>query len=180
VYYRLGSSTAIANPEDIARMGRDSLESSVAPVLSLQFFHYQTRQELGNSIRFSSTVYAKPADPLPLLKPDCRKADTGIYGFNLSIPEPVPLAANSNYWREKEKYIRLTNLLHPVAFLVKNQSGTLARNIRVEIIGSSSDQVAIGSKLPDEPEYQHLNAVARSVSFARFVQQREARVEVDH
>lgn len=131
VYYRLGSSTTIAKPEDIARMGRDSVEDIAVPVMNIQFANHETRQELGDSIRLSSIVYAEPTVPLPDAK---RKQNHGIYDF-MQPTELVGLGLqiNTDYWREKEEYIRLTKFFNPVAFLLKNQSGILAQNVRVEI-----------------------------------------------
>jgi hypothetical protein len=175
VYYRLGSSTAIATPEEIARMGRDSVEGVAAPIMSLQFANHETRQELGNSIILSSIAYVKPTVPLPDIKPHNQKGNAGIYG--LSIPESVPSFVNRSYWREKEEYIRLTNLLKPVAFVVQNQSSTLAQNVRVQIIGNSSGRITVASELPDEPEYEN---IGRSSFLARLASQREQHTEVVH
>lgn len=178
VYYRLGSATAIATPEDIARMGRDSVEGVAAPMMSLQFANHETRQELGNSIILSSIAYLKPIVPLPDIEPRNQQRNTGLYSF--SFPEPVPLLVNRRYWREKEEYIRLTSLLKPVAFVVQNQSSTLAQNVRVQIIGSSSGSITVASELPDEPEYENITALSRNSYLARLASQQDPRTEVVH
>lgn len=153
VYYRLGSSTTIAKPEDIARMGRDSVEDIAVPVMNIQFANHETRQELGDSIRLSSIVYAEPTVPLPDAK---RKQNHGIYDF-MQPTELVGLGLqiNTDYWREKEEYIRLTKFFNPVAFLLKNQSGILAQNVRVEIGVNLSGSITVESEIPDEPEYEY-------------------------
>lgn len=176
VYYRLGSSTAIATPDDIARMGRDSVERLATPTMSLQFANHEIRKELGKSIRLSSTAYIKPTVPLPDLAP---RKERSFGPFGVEIPEPVPLLANRSYWRDKEEYIRLTNLLKPVAFVIQNQSSVLAQNVRVQIIGMSNGSITVASELPDEPDYKNLAALSRNNLLTRLSQQKP-QTEVAH
>jgi hypothetical protein len=134
----------------------DSVEIVTTLVMSLQFADHETRQELGNSIKLSSIAYVEPVTPLPDTQ-EMQWRDIGIGSLRIGTPKPL---VRADYWREKEEYIRLTSLLRPVAFVIHNQSRTLAQGVRVEIIGSSSSGITVTAKLPDEPPYSHLDAIS--------------------
>ena len=175
VYYRLGSSTAIANPEDIARMGKETAQSVLVPSMNLQFADYETRQELGDSIKLFSTAYEKPRKPLP----DAGQArGSGISGF--IAPTSIGEMINSHYWRDKEEYIRLKSLAKPVTLVISNKSRTLAEKVRVEIIGSSLDGITVLRDLPTEPAYRHIESFSRNVPRIRSVFQQEPRTVVSY
>lgn len=147
VYYRLGSSTAIAKPEDIARMGKDSIPSRPTPVLALQFADYQNRIKLGNSIELNSVALGIAAR-----LPDAYEEKKGFTAA-ITTYEVV----NKDYWRELEEHIRVKELLsRPTGFVIHNQSNSLAENVRVEVIGSSTDGITVMSEddLPDKPTYR--------------------------
>ena len=145
VYYRLGSSTVIANPDDIARMGRDSVPKTLPPVIDLQFADLQNRQPLGNHIEIYSLSYKEPKISLP----DYKTSKSYNVG-GLTMPSYTTQLDNSDYWRDKEKYIRLTNLLKSVAFVLHNKSNTIAENLRIEIINDTNSDIKIYDKLPDK------------------------------
>jgi predicted HTH transcriptional regulator len=99
VYYRLGSSTAIANPDDIAKMGRDNIQSVLPPSIKLQFADLENHQELGAEIKLHSRVFAESS-----YLPDFQlEADN-----RLSLYSPSLERANPDYWREKEEYIAIS------------------------------------------------------------------------
>lgn len=177
VYYRLGSSTAIAKPEDIARMGRDSEQSILVPMMNLQFADHDARQELGTLIKLFSVAYEKPIKSLP----DARKRQENSIGrigtFTSLTSEALEGRINADYWREKEEYIRLTNLMKPVTFVIRNQSSTIAERVRVEIVGSLSNGINITSNLPAEPAYYQFAALTRNI---RPFRQKEEQTVVKH
>jgi Putative DNA-binding domain len=140
VYYRLGSSTAIANPDDIAKMGRDNIQSVLPPNIKLQFADLENHQELGTEIKLHSRAFAK-SSCLP----------------NFCINDPYGLrypTVNENYWREKEEYIRINNLCRSVGMVIYNQSSVLAEAVKVEIKVDSLDGIYITDKLPETPNEQ--------------------------
>ncbi|MGK7885053.1 MAG: helix-turn-helix domain-containing protein [Crocosphaera sp.] len=163
VYYRLGSSTQIANPDDIARMGKDFIQETVTPVIDLQFADIQNRQHLGNCIKISSIYYNKPY----FFIEDYRVEQTYNVG-GYSMPMPITQPVNSSYWRDKEEYIRLTNLLQPVAFVVHNKSNILAENVRIELINDFADSISILDELPSKPSTD----LIRNIGFKRIRQQK--------
>ncbi|WP_242040791.1 hypothetical protein [Coleofasciculus sp. FACHB-1120] len=134
----------------------DSVEIVTTPVMSLQFADHDTRQELGNSIKLSSISYVEPVTPLPDTKVMQWREIGGINSLRVGTPEPL---VRTNYWREKEEYIRLTSLLRPVAFVIHNQSSTFVQGVRVEIIGSSSSGITVTDELPDDPPYRCFDVI---------------------
>lgn len=146
VYYRQGSSTAIAKPEDIARMGEDSIPPSrLSPEMVLEFADHENRKQLGDDIRISSIAYAVPTRPLPDLSQPSDQSGMASY---LSTPFNKP---NRNYLRQKESFIRLSHLCRPIGFVVHNSSQVLAEQVRVEIKGSCTEGIQVLDELPDEP-----------------------------
>jgi len=150
----------------------DSVAIVTAPVMSLQFADHENRQELGNSMKLSSIAYVEPLTPLPDTQV-MQWRDIGKSGLSIGTPEPL---ISPDYWREKEEYIRLTNLLRPVAFVIHNQSSTLVQGVRVEIIGSSSGDITVRDKLPDKPAYRLIDVIPPNIDAARLSLQRQTEV----
>lgn len=169
VYYRLGSSTAIASPDDIARMGREIVPGVLLPNMSLQFADHATRKELGREIRLRSVIFSQPLQPIPRMEQP--KTMLGKFVMPSSLHEQV----NPEYWREKEVFIRLRGLLQPVALVIQNQSSILAEQVRVEIKGSLADGIHVTDELPDEPAYYHVDMVSR---IRPFWQKQQSMLEV--
>lgn len=156
VYYRLGSSTAIANPDVIADMGKDALQKKSTPIISLQFANPQNRQELGSCVEIISIAYENNQLNLPDYKIQQPRT---LSGLNISLK---PESDNADYWRDKEEYVRLTKLLKPVAFVIYNQSNLLAENVRVEIINNFADSIKILQEIPTAPFRNRFNNIARN------------------
>jgi Putative DNA-binding domain len=160
VYYRSGSSTAIANPDDIARMGKDSVPQILAPIMDLKFVDLKNRNVLGTDIKIPSLSYGQPKNALP----DYRIQKPHSYFDSLSIVKQV----HAGYWRDKEEYIRMINLLKPIGFMIQNQSNTLASNVRVEIINNFEHTVKVLAELPSQPHSDwHRNSIRSITSINR-------------
>jgi len=149
----------------------DSVAIVTAPVMSLQFADHENRQERGNSMNLSSIAYEEPVPPLPDTQV-MQLRDIGKSGWRIRTPEPL---IRPDYWREKEEYIRLTNLLRPVAFVIHNQSSTLVQGVRVEIIGSSCGGITVRDQLPDKPAYRLIDVIPPKID-ARLSLQRQTEV----
>jgi hypothetical protein len=162
--YSYQSINQITNPVTIVR----------APVMSLQFADHKTRQKLGNLIKLSSIAYEEPVTPLRDTQ-IFQYRHTGKSGLSIVTLEP---SISPDYWREKEEYIRLTNLLRSVAFVIHNHSSTLVQGVRVEIIGSSSGGITVRDKLPDEPVYRLIDVIRPEIYAARLSLQGEPQTEV--
>lgn len=150
VYFRLGSSTAIATPDDIAKMGRDTILSYAVPLLNLKFAELKNRIELNTAIELTSIAYDEIPTPLPEMG---EKSRNTIF----DIPESTSFV-NKDYWRELERYIRIHSLVRPVGLVLRNQGSSLAQQVRVEIIGSNSNGITVIDEddLPKEPAYRLL------------------------
>lgn len=145
VYYRLGSSTAIASPDVIAKMGRDNIQSVSPPNMKLQFADLENHDELGTEIRLHSRVFAKA-----FYLPDFQLENANENRLSL-LSESSLERVNPNYWREKEEYIRVKNLCSLVGMVIYNQSSILAETVRVEIKVDLLDGIYITDKLPSKP-----------------------------
>ena len=173
VYYRLGSSTAVAKPEDIARMGRDSVPNRQQPILMLQFADHQSRTDLGTCLDLWSIAYEGGATQLP----DASEKKGNLLFEPLNLSQEV----NREYWRDKEEYLRTRALLKPVCFVIRNQSGSLAEGVRVEVVGSSTDGISILNEddLPRKPAYRRFDNLSRNLRIGP--QSRQGpKTEVEH
>lgn len=158
-----------ANPEysyESINQIADSVAIVTAPVMSLQFADHENRQQRGNSMNLSSIAYVEPLTPLPDTQV-MQLRDIGKSGWRIRTPEPL---IRPDYWREKEEYIRLTNLLRPVAFVIHNQSSTFVQGVRVEIIGSSCGGITVRDQLPDKPAYRLIDVIPPNIDARRSLQ----------
>lgn len=157
VYYRLGSSTAIARPEDIYKMGKDDfniIES--VPVLDLQFAEIEQPKQIGHSIKLNCIYFKETFTDLK----DARYQES--YSIGGGSRSSYQMAINRCFWRDSEEYTRLKNLLKPCRFVIYNSSSNLAKGTYLEI-NCSSDTVCLEERLPKEPSTDFLG----SITFAK-------------
>jgi Putative DNA-binding domain len=164
VYYRLGSSTAIAKPEEIAKMGKDShiqfLPSK--PVISLEYANLNLRKSLGREIILHCLAFKEPSSRLPSLqKPNSHNSYSN---FSISMSDPFE-RFNPDYWREYEAYIRSLALVQQIGFVLHNQSNFLAQNVRIEIHGNAEQNITIFDldSVPDRPVKTEMEKVSRGI-----------------
>ena len=123
VYFRAGSSTREANPEEIARMGaQQSVEAALNLVLSWA--------DAGER-RFLSSLYS--ADTLRL-EPRLPANTFDSATRPLAITDRMIFAANENYSRELIEYCFQQALYVPLGLALTNESRSAAR--RVSFVGS--------------------------------------------
>ena len=157
VYLRRGSSTAVATPEEIARMGADRpVASAREPSLTLSVFERGTGQLLGDEMALRSTVLrVPPKKDIPNL--------TGR-GYVSLIP------INSDYYRELAAFTRITQLMKPVSFAVMNRGGVSAHDVRLVFeVDDPGDRYVFedASNFPEPPERQHEIRPLKDVLSAR-------------
>ncbi len=148
VYYRLGSSTAAATPEVIARMGKTDAEISRgadAPILKLLLVNLSTRKVVVEPMSFD--VSARPPLELDVFE-DYREDDSGP--FNLRAP--AMFSVNRNYWRELATYFRTIGIARPVGFAIENISGVNAEQVRLSFEVAQSSCLEVYRELPDKPD----------------------------
>jgi hypothetical protein len=65
------------------------------------------------------------------------------------------LTVNRDYFRAKAEYIAATSILNPVGFFLRNNSGMLAENVRLEINGQTDTNLILFDAwtVPREPRY---------------------------
>jgi len=126
VYIRRGDTTAIANPDEVARMGSPVVtEAKLQPELDIQFAEIKNRQLRGTKLSLVSKHVTLPdLDSIPLYgEPET------LGSFTLK----THTFENRNYYRDIAKYINKTAFLTGVGFAIRNTSNVLAKNVHVKV-----------------------------------------------
>lgn len=144
VYLRRGSSTDIATPDEIARMGSaDVAEGSVTPIdLCLEWADIDEKRDLSSIC----SVYCLDLHPrLPSNIFDEPKR-SGAYGISLLDP-----MANPYYSRDLITFTANSEFFTSIGLSINNGSSTVARRIR--FVGSivKSPGIEIRDRLPNAP-----------------------------
>ncbi len=150
VYIRRNSSTAIASPDEIARMGQAVAGAGGAlPLLELQFIDTKDLEHLGDSLEAETVNLSIPEDhEIP---------DYGVMRFAIvpGIPQTMPgIGKNRDYYRDLAHYLKKLVETYQVDFLVHNAGSILAEGVRVEILIEDSHGNLIlrdASEIPNEP-----------------------------
>lgn len=150
VYIRRNSSTAIASPYEIARMGQAVAGSGGAlPLLELQFVDQRDLEPLGDSLEAETVNLSIPEDhEIP---------DYGVtrFPFGLGTYHTMPsIGKNRDYYRDVAHYLKKLMETYQADFLVHNAGSVLAEGVRVEILIEDSHGNLIlrdASEIPDEP-----------------------------
>lgn len=144
VYYRLGSSTAVATPTVIAEMGRDEeIAKFKSPQLSIEFFNPKSGESLGNEISLRIILFNVP-----------KKEEIPNYPLQREIFRPI--LYNDDYYREIADYYFLLGRTREVDFRVKNSGDGVANSVRLEVeIEDVSDSFIFFDEesFPDEPSH---------------------------
>lgn len=144
VYLRRGSSTAEADPDEIARMGAAMVITNQpqTPTIECEFGNPILRKLYGKEIDLTSTVL-KVNEPIPDFSPK---------------QNPLEFASkpNPNFYRELYNFYDFQYLLTNVELRVKNTGAVTAFNSRVELsIGGDELLLLKGSDFPDRPREYH-------------------------
>jgi hypothetical protein len=89
VWYRIGSATAVADPDEIARMG--AAPSPERPALTLQFIDPETREDFGPAVAVSTVQLAPTREALP--------------SPGSSVTPPGFSSINANFYPQIQKYL---------------------------------------------------------------------------
>jgi hypothetical protein len=143
VYYRRGSSCAVATPDEIHQMGLDDeKECRASPIIGLEFADLSRRVPLGTSVNLSTINHEQHA------RTDYPDEVSDGWGFS-----SISYGVNRNYWREVADYVLTKRAFAAIGFVATNTSGELAKRVRVEIIkptGSAVDLIG-DADLPEFP-----------------------------
>ncbi|MGD9162364.1 MAG: ATP-binding protein, partial [Desulfobacteraceae bacterium] len=155
VYIRRSSSTDIAAPDEIAKMGQAIVEGlDSLPLLELQFFDSECLTSLGNSIEVETVNLSLPEDfEIP---------DYGVMRFpagpNLYHTMPS-VDKNRDYYRDTAVYLKKTMETSRLDFTVQNAGNVLARDVRIELNIPDPDRTLVfrdADDMPDEPSTSFL------------------------
>lgn len=122
VYIRRGSSTDIADPDEIAEMGKSTIFKNLdLPILEVFFADKKNRIILPDSSPIRSLVLNTP-----------RIEDIPDYNFK-SDHKFYFEKPNHRYYRELTNFMIFYKLLTPINFAIKNIGAAVARDVRLEI-----------------------------------------------
>jgi hypothetical protein len=142
VYYRRGSSSAIASPADIYQMGLDDeKENKVVPVVRVELADLASRKVLGPSAKIQTINHEQHS----------RTDYPDELDDDLPYPRRLMERVNKNYWRDLADYVVIRRAFAPIAFAATNVSAELAKNVRVELLLSKDSPVMLADTLPDFP-----------------------------
>jgi len=153
VYVRRGSSTAKADPDEIAKMGAD-LRTSLSPEIEIQFAVIDKREVCGKLVTIDTVLLETPNNgEIPDNRSNGLSSAVG-YGME-----------NKDYYRDAAHYLHQTLRVKPIRFALSNNGVVTAHGVRAElnISGKPNDFfVSVGSSLPVRPArnrlYSHLGS----------------------
>ncbi len=132
VYIRRGSSTAIASPDEILKMGGNYTESySKEPKLHFGFADLEKRQKVGDT-QVIKTVILNIHNEGKI--PDYGVSNIKVNSMiNLSMSMP-DVTKNKNYLRELAKFYRESLYVFETGFFLYNESGVVATDVNIELM----------------------------------------------
>jgi hypothetical protein len=122
VYVRRGSSTDLAQPDELARMGAADASSSDGqqPTLELEWADLSTQSGLGASVAVQSLVLNPQLSPKALMPRD------DMFGLALAGPFNAP---GESYYADLLTYVYETQLISPLGLCIRNTGDVAARNV---------------------------------------------------
>ena len=157
VYLRRGSSTAIALPDEIARMGVLIDEaSSRSPQLSSNIVCGGGDERSATSLELRTEPLIPPAnDTIPSFKfPGSNVAD------GLSIRSMIP--ANEEYYKQLAEYVRFHSALRPFRLSVSNAGTAVAMDVKLVIEAIDPErkfELVHQSDKPERPRKESLATI---------------------
>jgi len=157
VYVRRGSSTAIANPEEIARMGQAKLLAAREPELLFELGNPESEVVFGVSAAVTSRLLQeKPSIPRHPSGSRNLPRILGIHGSAsilwrdpVQVAQPIPWNAPDP--KKVAAYRKEIALLAPLGFHIRNRSDILVQDLRLEMDIPKSDGLRVRDELPRRP-----------------------------
>ncbi len=141
VFVRRGSSTAVAKPDEVARMGAAAIAAEKVPQLKIEFADADRRQITGNYVDLSSTYL------------DFGEEDLPAYNESDSSPFASMRSVNHEYYRELGWYTVTHNMCTRLQFAITNESSSVAHDVRVELSAPAGRVLMLDdSTWPEVPE----------------------------
>ena len=149
MYIRRGSSTSVANPDEIARMGGfvTDLDTMPTPQLVIEWADIEDRNALPSPCKLQS-LRLTPRLHRDTFKPPDRR----LHPFS-GLAEFQPGATyNSSYSEEVIAYVGKLAFFSPLGLRLRNDGNVVGRRIRLIGSVSKSHGVVIRTWLPERPE----------------------------
>jgi Schlafen, AlbA_2 len=161
-YIRRGSSTDVADLDEVSRMGISIKETEDRkPRLKLQFADSKLRKSLSNKIYVESLILDTPdEDKIPDFEGFERRE-----GFAAGALLNLTSVVNRNYNRDLVAYTKFFKSVKGTHFSIENEGSIVAADVRLEIEIPDSDKrflVRDECDAPENPE-PHYNTLTRSV-----------------
>lgn len=126
VYIRRGSSTDIAKPDEIVKMGALPLGfDEKQPILELYYADKENRNLISDDLSIHPLVLHPPKRKDI---PDYESSPSNPWGLTLSMDRP-----NYDYYRELTYFTTCFALLTPIDFAIENSGSLVAHDVRLEI-----------------------------------------------
>lgn len=143
VWIRHGSSSGIANPDEVAQMGAErAIVQGQEPRFSLDLFDRTTGETYGEAHSLQCTLL-----DVPLEKdiPDYEERDGGFLQLH---------GINRDYYRDLVRFTEANHFFSPVSIALQNKSSVVANDVRLVIEVKDTDgdiEFIEESDLPQEP-----------------------------
>jgi hypothetical protein len=156
VYYRQGTTTAVASPDEIARMGSGPVKQRAS--LIVEFADTQQEVALGDRISWTAEFCRMP-EPKDIPGPEEPSSDIHhpLLG-HIHIPGPLTFdlheRLNERYYYDLAEYEFCRRLFRKVRLVVSNTGDVPASDVRVEMTVPTKQGIVIlrSSKFPDVPK----------------------------
>ena len=148
VYVRRGSSTAVAAPDEIAKMGQsDAPDISVTPQLIVVFFDVDKFTSIGSSISVETENILMPK---PYEIPEFGRSHVeSVLGHSMSFSDPM---SNRSYWREAANVFDFSHRYRFLDFAVSNSGHCVAHDVRLQIeVDDPTDTMLFAESAPEKP-----------------------------
>lgn len=138
VYFRIGSSTRDASPEDIARMGSHAAHHPMFDV-DLQFANFRDKTDAGYALHTTHS-FLRCDETIC----DYRSHSMSGWPFDQMALARSPMHSdNSNFWRDAYNYLAHWHTLAEVGFCIRNRGDTTIDDVTVEIVFAASRPICL-------------------------------------
>jgi hypothetical protein len=147
VYIRRGSSTDIATPDEIAKMGASLQSEKNIPILKLAFANSDAKLCLEQNHRVVSKVLKLPENAVI---PDYEESSSH-HPFDIMASHRT---VNKDYYRELLLFYYWKTISQPISFCISNLSDVSATDIKIEMtVENKEDSInfVMEDELPEEP-----------------------------
>ncbi|WAC06756.1 MAG: ATP-binding protein [Thermodesulfobacteriota bacterium] len=160
VYIRRGSSTEIATPVEVARMGvDDSRVESGDPRLDVRFYQSSHDRIIGQDLELNSNIITI-TDAIP----DYRM--TARTGMGISVDLTLP-TINKDYWRDWVHYASFSMSVNPVELAITNTDTISANSPCLELIIDDPERSLILYDSTEEPKEPSTDIMTKIGSLRR-------------